>query len=228
MATRSCRYVKTNGGNYEAIVAWKGSQAGSSWGDDAQAIKAWIAGRMNLPAKDVFWKNGVKTAEKKLKDLVSRFGQEGVDQAFTAHHAFMQEMLAHTELLHNDRARRAVRLIRTEDKCVMGMHNLKPGLCSMPRGLCESASPFHTTSVHGEEVTLQAVPHSKVLGFYGMERNPGAGNCGFLGENENEMPFVAAGVVPFKYLGNVNNVTVDFAAGEDAAAWTLPLSHLRP
>lgn len=220
-------YIQANGGKYAPITEWKGSQAGNSWNTDAQAMKAWVAKHMNIPAKDVFWRHGIAAAQKALTNMEARHGAEAVNKAFTIHHAFMQDLLGKTTMRHNDSSRRVMRLVRTEDLAVIGMNSLKPGVVSMSRGLCESASPFRVTTAYGSEVTIQAVPHSKILGFYGMEKTPGAGDCGFYNDGENEITFIGAGVNPFTYLGTASKVKTDMDAGEDADKWGIPLDYLR-
>jgi SPP1 gp7 family putative phage head morphogenesis protein len=218
-------YVATNGGDYEAVARWKGAQSGSSWADDAQAMKAWVAKHMDVPAKDVFWKYDVSHAASALNSMEGSLGAAKVDAAFTIQHAFMQELLAATDLRHNDRTMRAMRLIRTENKVAMNAYGMKPGKDgAMPRGLCESSSPFKVTKVYGSEGTVQAVPHSRILGTYLMERRPGTGDCGFLSDSENEFTF-AAGKMPFHYASDLSSIST--AAGNDAAQWGAPLRHLR-
>ena len=76
------------------------------------------------------------------------------------------------------------------------------------------------------EGTVQAVPHSKVLGSYLMEATPGQGDCGFFTDAENEFTFVGADI-PFHYAGDIRTVNIGMDAGNDAGAWSLPLQHLR-
>jgi SPP1 gp7 family putative phage head morphogenesis protein len=224
---RLAEYVKANGGDYRAVTRWKQSQGGDSWNADAQAKKAWVARHLNIPAHDVWWKNGASQAAQGLQALEKSLGVDEVDAAFTIHHAFVQEFLAATEFRHNDRTLRALRLVRTEKSAVLNAYGVKQGKdVNVPRGLCESSSPFRVTSVYGSEATLQAVPHSKVLGSYFMEKTPGAGDCGFLGDGENEFTFVAA-KTPFRYTGSATKQQADMDAGNDAAAWGLPIDHLR-
>lgn len=222
-------YVTANGGDYQAVSAWKKAQAGDSWNPDAQAKKVWVAKHLNIPSKKVYWQ-GMKqttTAEAHFKALEKRLGSDKVDAAFTIHHAFVQELLANSELRHSDRAARALRIIRTENKSLVPAYGLKAGQpANCPRGLCESGSAFRTTTVFGSEVTIQAVPHSRVLGSYIMEKNPGVGDPGFLGDGENEWSFVAADQ-PFLYQGSAAKVTVDLDAGNTASAWGVPTQHLR-
>ncbi len=222
-------HITANGGDINAVTRWKASQGGSSWSEDAMAKKAWVARQMDVPAKDVYWKHGPKKAAAALKAMEGTLGADKVDAAFTIHHALVQELLSHSDMRHNDRAMRAMRLVRTEQKAVMNTHGLHPGQDGhMPRGLCESSSPFKVTSAyhHTREGTIQAVPHSRVLGTYLMEGRPGSGGCGFLTDNENEFTFAAA-KVPFHYAGDVQQVKIDMDAGSDATGWKVPLKHLR-
>lgn len=222
-------HMASKGGNYEAVRRWKSGQSGSSWSSHAQAKKAWVARHMNVPAKDVYWKNGPKKAGAELAAMEADLGAEAVETAFSVHHAFVQEVLSRVEMRHNDPKLRAMRLIRTEQKPTMNAYGIKPGADGqMPRGLCESSSPFRTTSALANtyEGTVQAVPHSRVLGLYLMEKTPGAGDCGFLGDGENEFTFAAAGV-PFHYEGDVRTIQIDNAAGDDATKWKTPIQHLR-
>lgn len=220
-------YMAANGADHAAVTRWKGSQSGSSWGADAQAKKAWVAKHMNIPAKDVYWGQSPATAAAHLSSMEKSLGAGAVDSAFTIHHAFVQEMLAATEIRHNDRAMRAMRLIRTESKALKATYGLKAGKdAAIPRGMCESSSPFRVTTVYGSEVTIQAVPHSRILGSYLMEKTPGAGDCGFLGDGENEFTFVAAGL-PFRYQGTASKVITSVDAGDDATKWDALILHLR-
>lgn len=215
-------YIQSQGGNYRAVVRWKGAQAGDSWNDDAAAYKAFLAKQLRVPEAKVFWRYGKASADAHLAGMEA--GLHGsVDAAFTAHHAFVQELLAHTEMRHNDRGRRLMRVIRTENKrSVMAPAGLKPGQKGVElaeRGLCESSSPFMRTGVYGTENTVQAVPHSRITGVYLMEREPGQGGSSFLGDYENEFTFVTPGI-PFDY--EKSNPSVD--AGNDAVAWGLKLN----
>lgn len=225
---RLADYVAKSGGDYKAVSRWKGSQAGDSWNDDAQAKKAWVAKHLNIPAHDVWWKKSAANAGKCLSSMeTSLGGAEKVDAAFTIHHAFVQEFLLASDFRHNDRMLRALRVVRTEKAAVLNAYGIVPGQeGNPPRGLCESSSVFRVTTVFGSEATVQAVPHSKVLGSYIMEKHPGAADCGFLGDGENEFTFVSAGT-PFRYVGHASQAQKDMDAGNDAMKWNLPLKHLR-
>jgi SPP1 gp7 family putative phage head morphogenesis protein len=222
-------HTAARGGAFEAVTAWKSAQAGNSWNGDAQAKKAWVAKHLKVAPGKVYWQgvNQTATAEGYLKAMEKRLGVSEVDAAFTIHHAFVQELLGVADMRHSDRAVRALRVIRTENKALVASYGLKAGKeANCPRGLCESGSVFHETRVFGAEVTLQAVPFSRVLGSYLMEKHPGMGDSGFLGNNENEFTFIAANQ-PFLYQGSLSKVQVDKNAGNLASAWGVPTHHLR-
>jgi len=223
-------YAQANGGDLRAVKRWKKAQGGSSWNEDAQAKKAWVARHLNLAAAKVYWHKPATSAVQCLKAMEADLGKEAVDVGFTVHHAFMQELLASSEVRHNDRQRRVMRLVRTEQKAALNSYGILPGAqnATIPRGLCESSSPFRITKALGGtyEGTVQAVPHSKVLGSYLMEATPGQGDCGFLTDAENEFTFVGADI-PFHYAGDIRTVNIGMDAGNDAGAWSLPLQHLR-
>lgn len=213
------QYIKDQGGDFEAVVRWKASQAGDSWNADAQSYKAFLNDQLDLPEGKIFWKNGIASAQSDLATL--KAGMSGsAETAWTAHHAFVQELLANTDLRYNDRAMRLVRLVRTEAKVAMKQSKLKPGDKAVEmksRGLCESASIFRRTTVYGSEGTVQAVPHSRVTGVYLMERRPGQGGSSFLGDTENEFTFTTSGLT-FNY----DNAPA-FDGSADAKSWGVPL-----
>ncbi|MDP9352114.1 MAG: hypothetical protein M3P51_11305, partial [Chloroflexota bacterium] len=96
---------------------------------------------------------------------------------------------------HNDRARRMVQLMRTEDKAVMDVHGMKVGdKQAMKRGPLESFSLVQKVTVYGTETTVQDVPHHRIFGLYFWERQPNSGQF-FLGDHENEFVAMADGLV---------------------------------
>jgi len=221
LVARVTDYIAAQGGRQEIVAEWMEGQASDSWRPHAQAFKFFIGRQLNADESRIWWKQGRAKAETEHKGWMKRWGAEG-ERSLTIWHAFVQEVLGSTQFRHNDRARRAVRLIRTEKKAVMTENKVKPGSTRrMPRGLNESSSVFRTTRVYGSEITVQAVPHTRVTGLYLLERRPGAATSSFLGDGENEFTFVPYDL-PFDYVP-----TVSEAAGDDAAAWGLDLTHLR-
>ncbi len=221
LVSRFAEYIATTGGKQEIVAEWMEAQAGDSWNPHAQAYKRFIADQMDVDEADIWWKQGRERADDAFKAWMKRWGTAG-EETLIAWHALVQEVLGAVEFRHNDRTRRAVRLIRTEKKAVMKTYKVIPGESRrMPRGLNESSSIFRKTQVYGTEITVQAVPHSRVTGLYLLERRPGKGTSSFLGDGENEFTFVPT-AIPFSYTE-----TVSQAAGNDATRWGLDLSHLR-
>lgn len=211
----------SQGAKQEIVAEWMENQGNDSWGRQARAYKAFLGRQLQVEEADVAWVKGRKNAEAELKAWLNRWGPEG-ERALTVWHAFVQEVLGGVAFDNNDRLRRVVRLTRTGDKIVINKYGLKFGRgLKMPGGLNKSSSVFRTTRVHGSEITVQAVPHTRVTGLYLLERKPGASIGAFLGDNENEFTFIPAGL-PFDYVKSVSE-----SAGQDATGWRLELSHLR-
>lgn len=216
-------YCNANGLSNAPASDWMSAQGGSSWNADARAYKFFLSQHLQVPDDEIYWgsagKNGCK---KDWEKFAAKHGAK-TDQSLIARHALVQEVLSRVEFRYNDTARRALRLSRTENAAVMKAQKIQPGDGrKMLRGVNESSSIFRKVTVHGSEQTFQAVPHSRVTGLYLLERDPGLANCSFLGDSENEITFVSAGI-PFEY----NNSGVTFAGGSDAAKWGLDLFHLR-
>lgn len=221
LVKRVSDYMVSQGAKQEIVAEWMESQAGSSWDDQAQAFKVFIGRQLEIDPSDAYWRDGVAAAENYHRTWLGRWGSDG-ERALTIWHAFVQEVLGNVTFDNNDRMRRAVRLIRTEKKEIISRQGIKQGAQRrMRRGLNESSSIFRTTRVHGTEITVQAVPHSRVTGLYLLERRPSSAGSSFLGDGENEFTFVPYGL-PFNYLKSA----VD-SAGQEAAGWGLDLAHLR-
>lgn len=221
VVTRFSEYIARFKGNQEVIAEWMESQAGDSWNPQAQAYKKFVSQHLQAKPSQVWWKHGVKSADDAHSEWIKRWGDSG-EESLIAWHALVQEVLGAVEFRHNDRSRRAVRLIRTEKKAVMTQYKITHGTSrSMPRGLNESSSVFRTTTVFGTEITVQAVPHSRITGLYLLERRPGARTSSFLGDGENEFTFVPY-EIPFSFVPSTS-----LAAGNDASLWSVDISHLR-
>lgn len=185
----------------KAIDAWMSSHAGHSWDSQAQAYKAWIATKVSIPAEKVWWRNRKSTADTHLAQLTSLFPSAEV--AFTARHALVQEILATVDTRYNDRRRRLVRLVRTEQKDIVKKNGLKIGTqCTFPRGLNESTSIFQRTTVHGTENFVYILPHIRITDLYMFERSNKRGSSSFLSDSENEYTAVIADLPAF-YVKNV-------------------------
>lgn len=216
-------YIKRQGSDPAQVIKWQGDQASDSWRGGAVAWK-WLA-HEQLPDMDgVFWGHGYEAAKDAAKAAIP--DMDKARKAFAAYNAGVQVALDSTGFEHNDRKRRAVYVVRTERKEVMretGAKAYGKNVTMKTRGLCESTSIWEKTTVHGREdqVTMQAVPHDRVLGVYFFERVPGSGGGAFLGDSENEFDCVLPGI-PMKYAD-----TYKGNKGEDAAKWDVPLGHLR-
>lgn len=86
----------------------------------------------------------------------------------------------------NDKATRTVVLMRTENPSIFGGGFPPIGKLSHHVGVNESHSIFKTVRVEGSVLTMVRVPYHRITGMYMLEQNPGAGDCGFLGDSENE------------------------------------------
>jgi len=218
------QYLKDSvpGGSYEFVSNWFGSQAGNSWNNYAEAIKA-VFSRIRAkgdPSK-YFWKHGHDNAEASLKSNLGNVEKAAVD-SLAAFHALNYEFLRTTDLPHSDRSRGVIRLFRTEATDAV-KHALKAdgskllgkkdkmsekagdliGVpdCTLVRGVCESCSAFRPVYVCGKWLTEQVVPYHRIFGNYLFERYPGSGHCGMYGEGENEFMADLNGI-PFTIVGS--------------------------
>ena len=190
------QFINGNGGDYGMIQYYMGSQAGSSWSDGSQVLKHWISEQMEIDGAQVYWQNGHDAARREFDRVMERFGTTTYDNTWQAFHSFNYNMLKRTAFQGNDQAAGVVKLIRTESEYVMRGRGFKRGATgvTMPRGLAESASIFQKVTIGGTEVTVQNVPHSRVLGMYFYNREPGTHFGAFLGDNENEFIFIPHGL----------------------------------
>lgn len=190
------KFINGNGGDYGMVRYYMGGQASSSWSGSSQALKHFISEQMEVDDAKVFWWQGRDVARTFYNETVDRFGADKYRDTWQAFHAFNYNMLKRTEFAGNDQAAGMVRLIRTEPKKVLRTNKVKQGKPDqwMPRGLAESSSIFQPVSVAGSEVTYQNVPHSRILGMYFYNRDPGSTYGAFLGDNENEFVFIPYGL----------------------------------
>lgn len=214
-------------------LEWTASQGGNSWTDKPVAAKYWMAKQRDVAEADNYW--GGMTGNQKISKAKSEFdkmakamgGEENLDLVFHGHHALMQEQLALVDVDYNDRNAKVLLLLRTDDKTLLGGDTGDIG--TMTRGATESHSIFNPTYVFAgsnARLTVQAVPHSRVLWSYWFERNEGQGGAGFLGDGENE--FAAdTSKIPFRIFGKVYSHPVP--ASNKLADWKaagIPTDHL--
>jgi len=189
------QFINSNGGDYGMAEYYMNEQAGSSWSGGSQALKHWLTTQMDVDESQVYWR-GRSAARDAYEATVVRFGEETYSNTWQAFHSFNYNMLKRTEFAGNDIATGTVTLIRTESADVLRANGLKKGVrgATMPRGMAESSSIFEPVRVMGAEVTIQEVPHSRVLGMYFYNRTPGTSYGAFLGDRENEFVFIPHGI----------------------------------
>lgn len=188
-------YVQRNGGNNYLLSGWMQGQAGSSWSEQSQAFKYYIATRARGVQPDSFyWRDGVNQAKSAYDRVVAQYGQDVFEKSFQAYHAFTYELLQKTDFPGKN-SDGTVSLWRTENASVMKGYGLNKGdRATIKRGALESFSVFNPITVFGNEVTLQRVPFHRIFGTYFMERFPGYGGGAFLGDNENEFVVIPDGI----------------------------------
>ena len=223
VVAKAARYIESIGGDQKLAAAWMESQAGNSWSSTARAYKHFIFQNNDANLKQIYWKNSLAVCKKDYESLAAIPGADKLRDSLISYHAFVQEVLAKTDFGYNDRERRAVRLTRTESLAGMTTNKVTKGKSrTMARGLNESSSIYRRVSVSGTEMTVQAVPHSRVTGMYFMERSAGYREGSFMSDGENEFTFIPNGI-PFDYVNSV-----DTAGREtDATQWGIDLTHLR-
>ena len=192
-------YIESVGGNYNMVSSWMKAQAGDSWNPKPQAVKWYYTSRRNGDAdNDYWWRNGRGGAKKKLTSWLADTGADVqmLDQTFAAYHAFNLELMRNVNFTNNDRDAGTVRLVRTESGDVMELNRLKRGDrgLTMKRGPVESTSIFKRIEVFGSEITVQHVPHHRVLGTYFQSRHAGSSSGAFMGDGENEFVAMLEGI----------------------------------
>lgn len=117
------------------------------------------------------------------------------------------------DLPNNIKAKKAIRLIRTESNLVMDLYNPKRETGARPamkRGMAESTSLVRHVVVKGGHVTYQEVPYHRILGMYLIER--GEYNqmikktlyeSFFMSDAENEVIAMMDGL-PHEYAGEID------------------------
>lgn len=201
-------YIDTNGGKYSLLPYWMGQQGGDSWSNGPRGAKIWLTNQRTLPRDAYWWRYGLEKSEKSYERAIAAAGSEKIySETFTAWHAFNYEFVRTVELPNQDRARRLLNVVRTEDAFIMDevykipMHARQ---VTMLRGAIESTSLIKPISVYGSEVTRQNVPYHRVMGTYFYGRYDGYSSGAFLGDNENEIVALLEGL-PFDYEGSLRS-----------------------
>lgn len=206
------KYMKPFGLNQAVIDKWGGDQAADSWTPGAQAMKFLMLNQRTADASDYYMGQGrtldsgasAADLQTHYQGQVNAFCREaGVSEqhmlsAMQAWHALNMEFLSSVELPGNDRGAKTLSVYRTESNIAV-QRNLDEGLqvggqVTLRRGPAESGSLVAPCSVFGNHVTVQEVPHHRVLAGYYFERSPGSGSGTFLNDNEREVLFMPHGI----------------------------------
>jgi hypothetical protein len=221
-------YMINKGTTHDFISDWMDDVSGDSWRNKGKAMKMfWVKQRdQTIVSHKKYWWHTMKTGyshkewstyevdnARQANGLLANLGNiDKLKKAWQIWHAFMQELLSKTDFENNDRVTKEVRLIRTEsksgleealtqDKTKLKEYEHGSGL-TMLRGACESSSVFRAETVGGAQLTLQIVPHHRVVACYFTERTPGSERTSFKDDSENEFVFLPEGI-PFDYVSSL-------------------------
>lgn len=198
-------FINTNGGDYRAINDWASAQGGSSQSGHPRALKHWVKTKRGTGTQGIWENGGASTLERLWREFAAKYGEEKLDKTFTMWHAFNYEFVRNVDFPNNDRENGYLKLMRTEKQSVIDRYKIKQGRVNRAmRGACESSSIFKSVTAYGYEMTLQVVPHHRIMGSYWFEREPGSGNGAFLGDYENEFLFIPTDL-PFYYWGRTHD-----------------------
>lgn len=188
-------YMRKVGADQSVAGRWMGEQAGSSWSGASQAVKYYLAQQRTVPMARYYWRTSEADAALYFRSAVRAVGEERFKESYQAWHAFNYEFLRNVEFSRNKIAKGLVEVMRTEEQGVMRLSGLAEGQYGvLTRGACESGSLFETVVVAGDQLTLQQVPHHRVMGLYMYERTPGSFMSAFMGDGENEVAFMPQGL----------------------------------
>lgn len=213
-------------------LEWTDSQGANSWNPMPKGAKYWMWKQRDVPTTANFWGGQTgkgtidQSREEYLKMVKQAGGEENLDTVFHAHHALMQEQLAKVDVDYNDRDAKATLLMRTEHSSLLDKKRAG-SITQFLRGSTESHSIFNPTYVKGDTLTVQAVPHSRVLWSYWFEDAAGSGSPGFLGDGENEFAADSSNL-PMKVFGHLYSHPVPASRKvEDWAKAGIPVDHLK-
>lgn len=224
------------------ITSWLEEQSRNSWKPEAQAAKYAFSLGMEDPKSRQYWGgNGTyKTDYEKCKAEFKKVakavgGEEKAIELFTSYHAMVQEVLnTFEDVPWIDKDRKAILLYRTvsnEELQGSSVPNSNPGGPYVPkvgeftplRGVTESHSIYTKTFIYGNNVTVQAVPFTRVYGIYWLEQYGGSGGSSFLGDGEAEVAANTSGI-PAIYDPTYKEPSQ--ADSKDATNWNVPIQHL--
>jgi len=112
-------------------------------------------------------------------------------KTYLLYQAGIQHLFENCEFAYNDPKTHTIILARTVNPNLTG--NSKEGELlpsTLKQGINESHSCYTARKLHTYEVrhlTLTRVPYSRISGCWMAERDPGLRNCGYLGDEENEI-----------------------------------------
>lgn len=187
--SRFAKYCESNGVNHEAIRNYFSEQADSSWTRNAQAMKHWVQSSRDVPEKEYYDGNNLMKANFAAMANSHGISQEVLSDTFAANQAYFYRFCKQVDFTNNDREAGVLLLIRTESDSMLSRYGLeKTGkFGNMVRGAAESFSLTHPVSLTGSNVTLQAVPHTRIFAHYFHERDPGQKNTLLCSDGENEI-----------------------------------------
>lgn len=216
------------------IEGWGVDQRGGSWHPKAIGFKYYLAKKRFKDKRklDRFWASKAGTTEeaKELYDdwLASSNMDERTAQIVLGKYIGVnQQLLEEISLPNQDKKRRLLRVLRTEDKEVLDHYNVPRNggnkSFNMPRGINESTSLFKTVVVAGDQLTQQAIPYTRVTGNYLLQDS--RGRRFFLGDDENEVTAVLDDI-DFITSGTVEEGQIpNSSLGRDASRWGVPLRY---
>ena len=188
--------IQKQGGDYEIIADYMGSQASSSWSNASMAVKYWFAQQTHNEGK-CYWKTGVDDAkarfEAERKKWDAKLGPGGYEKTLHLYHAAIYDLLSRMDIPGRTNDDGTITTVRTDGKGVLNHMGVKKvgervGSDRARRGALESCSVFNPENiVSGGHVCVQRVPLSSVFGIYLTERRPGSDSSAFLGDGENEI-----------------------------------------
>ena len=207
-------YMADNGGDWSIISEWASDQGGSSGSNSSLAIKRWLLDRMQ--AKDDEFRNA--PAAGPLNQKVSQYGRAKYDRSLEIFHGFIQELLARTSFVGNDRDARMARVIRIEtESTAVPFAKGKSG--DYKRGINESGSVFRPVAGWAGTRTITAVPHTRITGVYFLEQQPGSGSSFFFGDSENEVTYIGHGLKALN--AGKSDKDVSLTPGDKRADWEI-------
>lgn len=207
-------YMAANGADWSIISEWASDQGGSSGSHSSLAVKRWLLDRMQ--AKEDEFRNA--PAAGPLNQKSSQYGRTKYDRTLEMFHAFVQELLARTAFVGNDRDARMVRVIRIEtDSAAVPFGKGKSG--EYKRGINESGSVFRPVAGWSGTRTITATPHTRITGIYFLEQQPGSGSTFFFGDSENEVTYIGHGLKAFNAGKSDKDVSLE--PGAKRADWEI-------